>query len=114
MAVFQNQQANVSHDAFCFPKLNFEPKGTLHNSRMVYRTETYEFMDTWYFLDISAKPYCSITYIIAFNGSRQLCDGSFSSFSPNWGKEVSIGKKAAPNRNKRWLIVIHIAAPVMC
>ena len=46
MAVFQNQQANVSHDAFCFPKLNFEPKGTLHNSRMVYRTETYEFMDT--------------------------------------------------------------------
>ena len=48
MAVFQNQQANVSHDAFCFPKLNFEPKGTLHNSRIVYRTETYKsiHMDT--------------------------------------------------------------------
>ena len=39
----------------------------------------------------------------------------FPLFPPIWGKEVSIGKKAAPNRNKRWLIVIHIAADsVMC
>ena len=45
MAVFQNQQANVSHDAFCFPKLNFEPKGTLHNSRIVYRTDTFNTLE---------------------------------------------------------------------
>ena len=47
MAVFQNQQANISHDAFCFPKLNFEPKGTLHNSRMVYWSIGQRHTNSW-------------------------------------------------------------------